>query len=782
MRRGARAIAALTPLVFAGACSDNAETEPESALAMRSAVSYVDPLIGSGGGGFAQGNAFPGATAPFGMVKVGPDTAGELAGAGFAHTAGYWYYDSLIQGFSHTHMHGTGVADYGSVLFMPTLGMSTAKLREEGYASRFSRDAESAAPGYYSVTLDNSIRVELTATERAAHHRYTFPASDEATVLVDLGHALGSGKVTTANMAIDAPAREISGWLLSAGDFVGSGGAFKVYFSAVFLQPFERSGVWIGGDLRTGVAHAESADESGVRLGGYVQFAASPERPIEVQVGISYTGVDAARVNRETEVSGMTFEDVRADTETRWEALLRRIEVFGGTEPQRRMFYTALYHTLLMPTLFIDAAGTYMGLDLQVHRAEGFRYHTDFSLWDTYRTLHPLLLLAYPEIQRDLVVSLVKMSEEGGILPRWPLATHETSSMVGSPADFVIAESYLKGVRDFDVETAYEKMKLIAESPPPPGAKGSGRNGIRDCIEVGYCPADRMGGSVSLTQEYAYADFAIALLAGALGRSEDRDRSLERSLRYRLLWDPQTEFFRPRTTSGAWADPDRFDPDGILQDHYVEGNAWQYLWLAPHDVRGLVELFGGGDALLAKLDRFFELSRASTPQALVSGSARYVMPDPYYWHGNEPDMHAAYVYTLTGRPSRGVPWIRWILETKYSDGPDGLNGNDDAGTLSAWYVFSAIGLYPLAGTDIYLVGSPVFERAVVNRPDGLWTLDAPGAAPDRPFVQSARLGNRRLARPWLRHADLQAHRLLRLEMGVDPSTWGESEPLDPVAP
>ncbi len=744
-------------------------------------LKFINPFIGTGGGGFAQGNAFVGAAMPFGMVKAGPDTQGKVGRMGFAHCAGYWYEDKFIEGFSHTHMEGTGVADYGNILFAPTVGMDETKTEEKGYGSSYFHEKETAKPGYYSVVLNkHNIKVELTASEHSAVHRYTFPgeAKDNAVVIIDPSHALGGGFSKGVNIQIDAQKNEVSGWGINAGDFVGDGRAFTVYFSAAFDAPFKESGVWEGGKLSPGEKNYEKK-ENKLRAGAYFQFDISSGEPVvEARVGISFISAEQAKLNRDTELKNKTFEQIREQAEAAWENVVKRIDIEGGTEKQKTIFYSALYHAFMMPTLFTDVNGKYVGLDGKAHETENFRYYTEFSLWDTYRTLHALLELVAPDIQRDMLATLVTMMKQGGILPRWPLADSETSCMIGSPANMVIAESVLKGIRDFDVSAAYEAMKQQADAPPPPGSEGSGRDDITECVKLNYCPADKVSSSVSKTQEYAYADFALAQIAKHLGKKDDTNAYMERSKWYKNLWDKETQFFRGKTTDGKWADEGNFFPSEPLQPHYTEGNAWQYLFFVPYDVPGLISLFGNSDAFFKKLDEFFENSVKFPAKIMKSGKTKIAMPDFYYWHGNEPDMHASYMYALAGRPDKGAKWVRWVMDTKYTDGPDGLNGNDDGGTLSAWYVFSAMGIYPLAGTDVYLIGSPVFEKSVVhlkNKKD--FVLLAEGASETNLYIQSATLDGKPLNVPWFKHADIAKGGVLHLKMGPAPSEWGITAPL-----
>lgn len=742
----------------------------------RTILDDVNLFIGSGGGGFAQGNVTVSATVPFGMVKVGPDTQGKLGRMGFSHCAGYWHEDKFIEGFSHTHMEGTGVADYGNILFMPTVGMDETKTDEKGYGSSYSHENEKAQPGYYSVILNkNNILAELTATEHVAVHRYTFQPADKdnAFVLIDPSHALGGGFSKGVKVEINPEKNEISGYGINAGDFVGEGRAFTVYFSAIFNKPFKNFGTWEGNKLSAGTKTYEKK-ENKIRAGAYLQFDLSSGEPVvEARVGISYISVEQAKLNRESETKNKNFDDVKKQTQLKWEKALGVIEISGGTQKQRTMLYSALYHSMLMPTLFTDVNGKYVGLDDKVHDAKNFKYYTDFSLWDTYRTLHALLELIAPDIQRDMLVTLVTMMKQSGNLPRWPLTNSETSCMIGSPADIVMAESYLKGIRDFDVSAAYDGMKKQANEPPP-GSEGSGRDDIVECLKYQYCPA-----SVSKTQEYAYADFSIAQLAKALGKKKDYDEFMARSKWYKNLWDKDTQFFRGKTSSGKWADEGKFFPSEPLQPNYTEGNAWQYLFFVPHDVPGLISLFGSKDAFFKKLDEFFENAVKYPAKIMKSGKTSIAMPDFYYWHGNEPDMHTSYMYALAGRPDKGAKWIRWVLDTKYTDGPDGINGNDDGGTMSAWYVFSAMGIYPLAGTDVYLIGSPVFEKSTVhlkNKKD--FVIAADGASEQNMYVQSASLNGKPLNVPWFKHGDIANGGTIELKMGPSPSEWGITEPLE----
>ncbi len=756
----------LAALGALGSCQCEPEPEPP---APANVLDLVDPFIGTGGGGYGQPQAFVGATLPFGMVKPGPDSSGPLMGrTGFVHTAGYWYHDDRIDGFSQLHFHGTGAEDYGNVLLMPTLGADASKTREDGYRQYFRHSQESASPGYYAVTLeDTGIEAELTASTHAAMHRYTYPTdSAEPVVVMDLGHGLGRTGCLDSEVRYDASSGELSGRMLSAGRMTGEDRAFDVFFVASF-EPAPAS-VTLFRDHQVLDSEVETLGE---RVGAFVHIGAGT-RSLLVRIGMSYIDLAAARLNR-AEVDGRDFDAVHEAAREAWRQQLARVEIEGGTEGEQRSFYTALYHSMMMPTQMSEADGRYVGLDRRVHDDGGRTFYSDFSMWDTYRTLHPLLNLLYPRRAADFAATLVRMAEQHGALPRWTLAVNETGTMLGSPASIILADTALRGVTDFDQASAYDAMVADAD-----GVEGrSIRGNIDACLVNGYCPADLVGRGAANTLEYAWADFAIANLARALGHDADETRFRQRVGGYAGLWDSDTQFLRGRNADGSWSQ-DPFDAE-VWVDDFAEGNAWQYLWTTPFDVGPFTDLFGGVEPMLTKLDRFFELSKVTPRPVLVEPFTGY---DTYYWHGNEPDIHAAYMYALAGRPGRGDAWIDWVRRSKYDDSPDGLDGNDDAGTLSSWYVFSCLGLYPLAGSDLYIVGTPLFSRAVLHLADGDLIVEAPGAGGVNIHVQSVSLDGRNLDRPWLQHGEIAGGGTLRFEMGSTPSNWGASEPLDPFDP
>jgi predicted alpha-1,2-mannosidase len=760
-RRTARAPACVALLALAlTAC----RAEPTTTVAFEP-IDWVDARIGSGGAGYGQGQAFPGATRPFGMVKPGPDTSGPLLGdLGFAHTAGYWYPDDTIFGFSQTHLHGTGVEDYGHVLVMPATGERALATKKDDFAQPFDHADELVRPGYYAVTLGaDRTRVELTATRHAALHRYTYaPGAASPSILVDLGHGMGRDAAPDAALDIDPSTGEISGWLDSAGRFTGASRAFRVYFSLVpDVAPVEH-----------GVVEARRRTSGGVRAtggraGAFLRFEA---RQVVVTIGISLIDVASARANRATGAIG--FEAARAEAEAEWRGLLDRVVVEGAPAPLMRAFYSALYRSFLLPTELSEADGRYVGLDRAIGRADGFRYLTDLSLWDTYRTLHPLYTLIAPDAQADVARSLIAMGRAHGALPRWPLAVNETGTMLGSPATIVLAESAAKGI-ELDEAAAFEAALADAEYRPGRTIRGN----HSACVELGFCPADEMNGSVARAVEFGWADFALSTWAARRGDTRTATTMAARAPIFAAHFDAGSRFLRGRSRDGRWVDvpEDRTE----WTEEFVEGNAWHYLFSAMYGVPALAEAFGGVEPLLARLDELFELSeRTPTPIAIQEG--QFEGPHPYYWHGNEPDLHAAFVYALAGAPDRGARWIRWVQDSQYTDLPDGLAGNDDAGTLSAWLVLSSLGLYPLAGSELWLLSAPRFDRAVLKTAAGRLVIEATGAGP---YVVGVRLDGQPITRPWLRHRQLLGPEVrLVIERAEAPAGWGAGPPLDPLRP
>ncbi len=682
-----------------------------AAGASRDVARFVDPFIGTGG----HGHTFPGPTLPFGMVQLGPDTRLE----GWDGCSGYHHDDTVVYGFSHTHLSGTGIADYADVLFMPITG--DVRFDSAGYASRFDKTTERAEAGSYAVELqDSRIRVELTATERAGFHRYRFPPGAPAHVIIDLAH-----RDTVRESALRVVSeREIEGTRRSsswAEDQI-------VHFVARFSRPFERTQL-VGDTARK--AALSFGDDGGELL---------------IKVGLSAVDIEGARRNLDAEIPGWDFDAVRDAARASWNEALSRIEVEGDDEAERVMFYTALYHTLLAPNVYSDVDGRYRGRDGRIHRAEGRRQYTVFSLWDTFRAEHPLLVLLEPERTREFVETMLAQYREGGRLPVWELAANETDTMIGYHAVPVIRDAWCKGIRGFDAQAVLDAMVASA---------GADR---------GFLDGQDEAESVSKTLEYAYDDACIAGMAADLGRMELAQEFYLRSQVWRHLLDPETLFFRPRVGQ-RWLDP--FDPRRV-DLHYTEANAWQYAFFVPQDLIGLIEALGGDAPFVERLDALFAADSRTTgrEQADITGLIGQ------YAHGNEPSHHVAWLYSYAGRPDRAAERVREIRDTQYHARPDGLSGNEDCGQMSAWYVFAALGFYPASpGTDEYVVVPPVFARARLHLAAGrTFTIRTEGHGT---FVTGAKLNGRPTTRSVLRHDEIVRGGELRLRLGSTPDpAWG----------
>lgn len=674
----------------------------------------VDPFIGTGGTGAEIASVSPGASRPFGMVLVGPDTRSSEYGApAFYHCAGYHHEDDEVVGFAHTHAHGMGVTDYGGILVMPRAGWDERYRTDEGRAAPFDHGEEWASPGRYEVVLkDDGTRVAIAATERGAVHRYTFADTAGPVVVFDLGHVLGNDTVGAAEIAVDGA--EVRGFQNLRGQYSGRFGGLQTWFSATVDPAPVAFGTWADG-----AASTPDATATGTTAGAWVRLPAGTTEAT-LRVAISYVDPAGAAGNRAAEVDGRTYEEVLAEAEEAWREELSVVRVRGGTEEERAIFHTALYHASLMPSLFFDVDGRYRGLDGEVHTTD-FDYYSDLSLWDTFRTLHPWYALARPDRQRDLARSLVRMREDGGWLPRWPLGHGYTSGMVGTPTDQVLAGTWLKGIDGWDVDAAWTGSWEKATQPAP----HAGRDGLASYLEKGWVSIEAAGEGASKTLEYAWSDHALALWAESLGHTAEAEVLRQRAGSWKNLWDAEAGFFRGRHDDGTF-EPWRSGQELVWTGDYTEGNAWHYLWYVPYDIGAMIEVQHGGDtqAFLARYRAYWDAVMAEQDDLL---------PDDRYWHGNEPVMHAAYLGTLAGDPESTAEAVRWVMANRYRAEPRGLDGNDDSGTLSAWYLFSAIGFFPIAGTPDYVVGSPLFERVEIDRPDGTVVIRSPGegtAVPD----------------------------------------------------
>ncbi len=696
----------------------------------------VNPFIGTGG----HGHTFPGASVPFGMVQLSPDTRLD----GWDGCSAYHTSDSVIYGFSHTHLSGTGCSDYGDILIMPVAGDVT--LSNYDYASNFKKKDEVASPGYYRVDLiKNRVTARLTATARAGFHRYTFPATGPDNIVVDLKHR---DKVMESGLKITGPA-EVEGFRISQAWAAKQ----MVYFVARFSKPFKSHTLSSSGKLSTEVMEVNGDD-----IKALFNFETTGGENILVKVGISGVSIEGARLNLDAEIPGWDFEEVAGKAAELWNKELSKITVEEGTHDQQVMFYTALYHTMLQPNIYCDVDGQYRGRDLKVHKAEGFDYYTVFSLWDTYRAANPLYTLIQPKRVSDFVNTFLTQFKEGGMLPVWELSGNETGCMIGYHAVPVIADAWMSGIRGFDGFWALDAMKHSAEQD---------HLGLKDYKTKGYIPADHEGESVSKTLEYAYDDWCIAMMARSLDKQEDYKKYLVRAQNYKNVYDRITGFMRAKSNE-TWFTP--FDPAEV-NFNYTEANSWQYSFYVPQDLAGLMYLMGGRNNFKLKLDALFTADSKTTgrDQADISGLIGQ------YAHGNEPSHHMAYLYDYAGTPWETQRVVHRICRDFYKNSPDGLIGNEDCGQMSAWYVLSALGIYTVTpGSGIYAFGTPVFPKAVINLDNGKkFVIKANNGSDQNFYIQSASLNGKPYTKCFIKQSDIKLGGELVFNMGPLPNkAWG----------
>lgn len=667
----------------------------------------VDLFVGTDTDAINFGALMPGATTPFGMVRLSPDTEGTVPiTVGIVHAGGYLYSDTQVMGFSHYHLVGVGIGDGGILMVTPGVGEPADLTAYHGAANlTLDHDLEHAEPGYYRLDVaEPEIRSELTATPRTGVHRYTFSGSDpEGHLVVDLTHIIGQGEALDSALAIDPETGEIEGFTHNQGEFTKRFGGFELFF---VIRP-SRAPTQVGVFDAEGFEAGATEGGGGERAGAVLTFDTSEDDVVELRVGVSFVDVEGARMNLEAEAAGRSFDAVRAEARQIWEDWLAMAEVEGPdtalNDKRARLFYTSLYRVGMMPTLLTDVDGRYRGISKEVHTAEGFTYYSDLSLWDTYRTLHPLVQLLRPDLNRDFIQSLVHMGLQGGSVPRWPLATGYGGSMLGTSADIVMGDAITHGYTDFDAEAVWPLMWTAANGPTANG-KGD-RPGIERCIELGYCASDEVGGSVSRTLEYASDDYCLARVADHVGQAEHAETLRQRSLNYENHWEPSELLILPLNADGSRP---FYDPVALTDD-YIEGTPWQYSFMVPHDVEGLIALYGGNDVFVERLRMFMELGAEDYDIAL---------PTPYYWHGNEPDILAPWLFAWTESPELAGQWTAWVADNAYDLRPAGLAGNDDGGTLTAWYVFAGAGLYPFPCTGTYALAAPLFDRVVLRLPEG----------------------------------------------------------------
>jgi predicted alpha-1,2-mannosidase len=718
---------------------------------------YVDPIIGSAG----HGHVFVGANVPFGAVQLGPVNVFE----GWDWCSGYNYASNTILGFTHTHLSGTGIGDLNDILLLPVSGKvaltkGTKEDMATGYGSYFSHKNEISKPGYYSVVLDKyKIKAELTASERVGFHKYTFDTNADSHVLLDLADGIGWDRpVKTFIKKIDET--KIVGYRYSAGWAADQ----RIYFAMEFSEPIANIALY------DSIAPVKGNEGEGLKMKAILDFKTLKNKQVLVKVGISPVSFENASANIKSEIPNWDFDKTVKEANSKWNKELSKIQI-KGNDKTMKVFYTSLYHTMFAPSVFNDANWDYRGTDKKVYEKANFTNYTTFSLWDTYRGLHPLYTITQAEKINDIVKSFLAIYQQQGRLPVWHLMGNETNTMNGNHSIAVIADAYLKDYRDYDTELAYEAMKKTAMQT---------RDGMDYVQKLEYIPADKVLESVGNALEYAIDDYAIAQMAKSLNKTEDYTYFMKRANLYKLYFDKETTFMRGKLADGNWRTP--FNPLSSVhrKDDYVEGNAWQYTWLVPQDPYGLIDLFGSEDKFLAKLDALFLLTDK------VEGED--VSPDisgliGQYAHGNEPNHHTPYLYAYAGQPWKTAKLIREIDDKFYSTKPDGLCGNEDLGQMSAWYILSAMGFYSVnPANGIYVLGSPLVNNAVIHYKENIsFKINAIDNSAANIYIQKAEYNGKPYTKSYITHDMIIKGGELKLYMGSKPSTtWGvkkEDRPL-----
>lgn len=716
---------------------------------------YVDPFIGTGG----HGHTFPGAVVPYGMVQLSPDT--RLTG--WDACSGYHYSDSIIIGFSHTHLSGTGIGDYGDILMMPVSG----GLKPD-YRSAFSHEREFAEPGYYSVWLDDyGVKAELTATTRCGFHKYTYPENANSGLVLDISHTLQNH----ANKGIELRVlnnQEVIGYKNTRGWAVDQ----PVYFHARFSKPF------IPVFYSEGAVVADVDYLTGKDIMLFLQFETMENEEVFAKVGISAVDYEGAKKNLDVEIEDWNFDKVRAQAKEEWNRQLSRVEVKGKNEDYLKIFYTGLYHASISPNIFMDVDGRYRGMDREVHKKEEGSYYTVFSLWDTYRGLHPLLTIIDPKRNEEFVASLVDKYEEGGCLPMWDLASNYTGTMTGYHAVSVIVEAYVKGAV-FDFEKAFEAC-VHSSNRNLEGIKAQ-ENILKKRLmpvakfykdSLGYIPSEKDNESVAKGLEYAYNDWCIAQFAKGLGKEREYLEFIDKSQYYKNYFDEETGFMRGKMLDGTWRVP--FDPraSNHRNDDYCEGNAWQWSWYVPHDVNGLIKLHGGKEAFVYKLDSLFSVSSELTGEAISADISGLI---GQYAHGNEPSHHITHLYNYVGQPWKTQELVDEVLQTLYFAEPNGLSGNEDCGQMSAWFILNSIGFYPVCpASGEYTLGRPLFDKVSIRLPEGkTFEINVRNNSPTNKYIQSVTLNGQKMDTPFITHHAIMNGGLMEIKMSNRPNRrWG----------
>jgi predicted alpha-1,2-mannosidase len=708
-------------------------------------ATYVNPFIGTDG----HGHTYPGAATPFGMVQLSPQTRLD----GWDGCSGYHYTDSIMYGFAHTALNGTGVSDYGDILLMPVTGDPV--FNNTQYSSDFKKENEHAEAGYYRVFLDKpQVLAEMTATTRTGYHRYTFPKGETANIIIDLRHR---DKVTDSWIEFVSDT-EIRGMRRStnwAKDMIW-------FFHAEFSKPFARRGIALDDIPDTTLTFAQ-----GLNIKAFAGFNTDDDEVVEVKVGLSAVDAAGAYKNLQAEKNGWDFKKTKKQAQDKWNEQLGRIKTYGGTHEQNTVFYTALYHASLQPNTFVDVDGRYRGMDRNIHVADDFINYTVFSLWDTYRTWHPLMTIIDRERTTDFIRVMLNMYEQGGLLPIWELAANETYCMIGNHSISVIADAYMKGIRGFDHEQALEAMVHSATRD---------HFGLDAYRQHGHIPGDMEHESISKTLEYAYNDWCIAMMAKEMGRDEIYREYIRRAQFYKNIFDPSTGFMRPRL-NGGWLNP--FDPTTV-DWHFTEANSWHYSFYVPHDISGLTGLHGGKENLEKMIDELFRTENPITGRDMKDITGLIGQ----YAQGNEPSHHMAYLYNFVNSPWKTQYRVRQIMDELYTHHPDGLSGNEDCGQMSAWLVMSAMGFYPVTpGLPEYIIGTPWFPKVEIMLENGnIFTITAGNISDKNIYIQTAKLNAALHHKTWISHEDITSGSHLHFEMGSHPNkNWGTNDEDAPVA-
>ena len=710
-----------------------------------SLIKYVDPFIGSGG----HGHVFVGATVPFGGVQVGPTNFNK----GWDWSSSYHHTDSIVKGFCHLNLSGTGMSDLGELTIMPATGKLKYNAGNQdnhmsGYSSLYRKNKEINTVGYYKVELERyDIDVELTASERVGFHRYTYPSSDNSRVIIDLGEGSADRPtetyITKVNDTTFQGHRFSSGWASDQ----------REYFTLILSKPVKDFIIYDGDKKHN------SNELKGTYVKGFLEFETEKNEEIYVKMGVSTVSSENALENLIFEIPHWNFEKVKKEAENKWNQELSKIAITTDDLKKKRVFYTAMYHTMIAPNLYQDVNGEYRGTDKVVYKDTSFTNYTLFSLWDTYRAAHPLYTITHPERVSDMVKSMLKIFDHQGKLPIWHLRGNETNTMPGYSGIPVVIDASLKGFEGIDLEEVFRAVKASATGDFEPG--------VKKLMEKGYIPGDYMVESVASSMEYAIADWAIAQLAKKLNKQEDYEYFLNRSKAYREYFDPETRFMRGKLSDGSWRTP--FNP--ISAQHrvndYCEGNAWQYLWLVPQDPEGLIELLGGDKKYTEKLDELFSMSSELGEEASMDITGLIGQ----YAHGNEPSHHTTYMYAYSGEPYKIADKVRYINNELYTDKPDGLSGNEDCGQMSAWHIFSSLGFYPVNPSNgAYVFGSPLFDEATIGLPENKkFTIIANENSDDNIYIQSVELNGKEYKYSYITHKDIMQGGELVFNMGPNPN-------------